>query len=363
MLFWEPLWVIIRVAQRILAEREIAPEKMEAILLKLRKKAYGTLGVKQINAALRYLGWKVEEVIGLEQVHGYGAGKPIIVLDKDPDLNRQKWQEMKDLEVEKLPSHPTRGKRYTMDVSDFGPMEGYGPQYPGFTYREWWGRPAYRYVTPEGKLFDLVAKVAQDLNKVRIEGDFIRWLYGETNLVSDISKAVSLPTPDEEKADRGPRTRENTGSCPCCFGNYKLKGSSGSQHPTIVLHGFKRPGWGQVFGSCYGVNFPPFELSPDGTKHLVKILDERLDGLKEHLQKLRAGRVTELYVPVGKTTKKVTLESEGEAAWAKLVSKDESKTEDEMQAVARDLRTLGKLISAWKPQPLPDAGKSLTVWK
>jgi len=48
---------------------------------------------------------------------------------------------------------------------------------------------------------------------------------------------------------------ENTGTCPCCFGSYKLK--PGRRELRMTLHGYRRPGCGYVVGNCPGINFAP----------------------------------------------------------------------------------------------------------
>ena len=173
---------------------------------------------------------------------------------------------------------------------------------------------------------------------------------------------ATLPRGSTPKADKAPRTRDNTGSCPCCFGNFKLRSKS-TGLPEMVLHGFKRPGWGQVHGSCYGVGFPPFELSPEGTKHLVNLLEKRLEGSQNQLKRYQDKDLAEMYVNVRGEIKKVTRDSKSEYDWNQLVEREIRDVGNVIKSVDRDIRTLSKLVSSWKLQPLPEPGKFTPVWK
>lgn len=80
------------------------------------------------------------------------------------------------------------------------------------------------------------------------------------DLVELASKALGLDTPEIEKAKKALYERDltNTGTCPICFGNFKMVNG------LIGHHGFKRPGDGMLHGTCFGVWLKPFELSSGG---------------------------------------------------------------------------------------------------
>lgn len=53
---------------------------------------------------------------------------------------------------------------------------------------------------------------------------------------------------------------KNLGTCPCCFRSQKtIKGAK------MVHHGYQRPGHGYIVGDCFGVKFPRYEDSCEGT--------------------------------------------------------------------------------------------------
>jgi len=191
--------------------------------------------------------------------------------------------------------------------------------------------------------------------------DVKTWLRKDTKFLEQISNNLGMPTYEDERREKtAPRTRDNTGTCPCCFRNIKLKARSGNQHPIIVLHGYQRPGWGTIHGSCIGVDFPPFELSPEGTKHLVKMLTRTAEDEESYLRRLKAGEVTELHEKDGfggLKTKKVTPETEGPVKWQRLIDGRIAQTESLLHAVKSDIRLLSQLIAEWKEQPLPFEGE------
>jgi len=350
-----------RVAERFLkAAPAMTFEKMQALLLKLRK-GTGDLSVKQIIAALEHLGgWKIEEVVGLLEDPHYHKGH--IFLDRNEAFVRQKWTEAKRDEVSALPTHPQLRQVYYTDVSEVAQPHGWGPDVWAFDAHVYRGVPTLRFTSPEGDVFDFMQKPMEDLYKMRT-WDLRKWLQGKTKLVEQVSRALAMPTPNQEKAERAPRTRENTGSCPCCFGNYKLKATN--QLPKMVLHGFLRPGWGSIQGRCYGVDFPPFELSPEGTQHLHKTLLSRLDNLRDHYAKLKNDEIKS-FLEVGgtktkPTVKTITPETEG-ARWPARIEREIKNTAQSIESVKQDAHRLERLITNWKPQPLPEPGKSMSVW-
>ena len=349
----------LRLVLRV-AARQVNPEKLKEILLKLRKKAYSSLSATQLVTALESLGgWKIDTTaIGLKSL-SYGKDKTI-VFDRNEDHVRSQWVTAKKNEVQHLPTNPTKSQKYTMDVSDVE-VNSAGNAWR-FSLYEWFGVPAIRFTAPNGKSFDLLGREGKEPLKSPIY-DIAPWLYKETDLVDQISKALEMQTPDEEKADKAPRTRNNTGSCPCCFGNYKIRSKS-NDLPEMVLHGFKRPGWGEVQGRCFGVGFPPFELSPKGTKHLIEHLQEGQERREKFINDLKSGKITSLHIETStKRLQLVTPESEGPVGWAAIVKNKIRDIEFDHAQVERDLRTLTKLVNDWKLQPLPEEGRSLTIWK
>ena len=351
-----------RVTRRFLGA--ISTEKMTALLLKLRKGADASVSLKQFIEVLNYLGgWRVEPFVGLLQLHGYSGAekdKPSLKAGEDAAQVQADWDRMQHSVVSTLPTSPQVGKQYVMDLTA-PTTEGFRPGVTGFYYREWVGAKGIRFTSPEGKIFELLPgkyEFARYPDPIKLPFHDIRaWVRNETKFLEQVSNALGMATHEKEREESKPRTRDNTGTCPACFRNIKLKARGGNQHPIMVLHGYLRPGWGSVQGSCFGVDFPPFELSPEGTKHLVKVLEQHKDGKEDFLKKLNAGEVKELYSTDGRRV--MTRETLGTYQWEDAIKSKIRETTRAIKALGDDIKLLGQLISDWKEQPLPGEGAKI----
>lgn len=163
------------------------------------------------------------------------------------------------------------------------------------------------------------------------------WLYNDTEFLDQINAKLGMEpylTGDDKK-----RAKEKAGidmgvlgTCPCCFGTFKLslKGSrkgSDKTMPGMVLHGYKRPGRGYVQGECPGVGWAPFELSKEGTEYYLK----RLKGYLSIIQKQFED------------------------------SQDEAKKRElkyEISAVTKSISTLEEKIAEWSPEKIDNLSKT-----
>ncbi len=78
------------------------------------------------------------------------------------------------------------------------------------------------------------------------------------------------PREVEAKIDNPHQVR---GSCACCFSNQAVVGA------TMAHHGYQRPGDGFQTASCPGIQFQPFEKSPEGTIAVHQSVLARIDAL------------------------------------------------------------------------------------
>lgn len=342
-------------------------EKVKALLVKLRKGSDSSITLKQLLEVLRYLGgWAVEPFVGLVQLHGYpqDPNAPNLETDSNPLTVKARWELTKDLEVRSLPSSPQAMKHYTMDVTA-PTSKGFNFNLTGYYFREWVGANGLRFTSPEGAVFELLPSRSyyiQYSDPKKIPYYEIRtWLRDSTSFLAQVSNALGVGTYEREREESKPRTRENTGTCPCCFRSIKLK-RQGDEY-LIVLHGYERPGWGQVHGRCLGVGYQPFELSPKGTLHLVKVLHDSVRDSESSLRDLQNGKVTELYTTQGS---KLTLDllikrygqDVGNREW---VAKIEGKVRDTIALISdlkKDIKLLDGLIDSWKKQELPQVGEA-----
>lgn len=180
------------------------------------------------------------------------------------------------------------------------------------------------------------------------------------DLVEMTSKALGLDTPDVEKKlkDLYVRDLTNTGTCPVCGGNFKRDGTG------IGHHGFKRPGDGALYGSCFAVGYLPWELSPVGAEAYVKdALIPYLEGVVAQLARLNAGEITKFFREVGYGQKRkvveVTRESD-EYQFGQMLKSAIYQAERDIKWTEATITEFKTRIANWKPDELPEvkyAGK------
>jgi len=348
---------VSRVVSRYAAA--LSEEKVKALLVKLRKGADSSITMKQLLEVLQYLGgWTVEPFVGLVQLHGYpqDPNAPNLETDSNPLTVQARWELTKDLEVRSLPSSPQAMKHYTMDVTA-PTSEGFNFDLTGYSFLEWVGANGLRFTSPEGAVFELLPSRSyyvqySDPKKIPYY-EIRKWLRESTSFLTQVSNALGVSTYEREREESKPRTRENTGTCPCCFRNIKLK-RQGEDY-IVVLHGYERPGWGQVQGRCLGVGYQPFELSPKGTQHLVKVLHDSVRDSESSLRDLQAGRVLVLYTTQGR---KLTLEDLGQREWDDRVKDRIQTTTGLISDLKKDIKLLDGLIDSWEKQELPQVGEA-----
>jgi len=349
------------------AMTRLAADDMEAILMKLRKGITSPLeSVGKLTKVLEYLGgWSVVPFIGLVHVK-YGASfhGPLAAVQ---EVHRVAL----DHQVSSLPSSPKLDHFYTMDVKDVRSLQG---DEHFVDFKLWVGAAGFKITSPNGKVFELLpesnfwtkGRLFIDLRDVPQLGkrstkhirmyDCIHWLKEEAGFGQQVLESLQMEAP--QKAE--PRTRDNTGSCPCCFRNIKLKDATGERLPTMVNHGYQRPGWGQNEGNCYGVGFPPFELSPEGTKHVVGVLQNNLQAVEAALVRFRDPNLNSLSVAEGRTFRTITPESPD---WARELKSRIEENTSRAKWLKSDIKDFTRLINEWKQEPLPAPGAPAKRWK
>lgn len=196
--------------------------------------------------------------------------------------------------------------------------------------------------------------------------DLGRWLKDiGFDLVAESSRALGLPTPEAEKAlkDLYVRDLTNTGTCPVCGGNFKREAGGGIHH-----HGFERPGDGMLHGSCFGVGYQPWELSPQGAQdYLDKAILPHLASARDGLRHLQSGRVTKLYDQKFKwegsrqvrVSVDVTFESDA-VRFTQLLKRAQDDAEADIRRTEATAAGFEARIQAWRLDDLPEikhAGK------
>lgn len=330
-----------RVARRFAAD---ISTKLRNTIERVVSKHGGKVKKDEAFAVLEHFAYRIEPIFGFV---GGGMKSQDFRTPEAAEAFRRTNQK---LIVTKLPEIGKPGQVYIMDVS--GPEE----TIYGFTvsFRMWVGSEGYRVTSPEGSAFELLADAqARSMKRERIDVDpLVKWIRTETDLPSKFEAIKN------EKKEVFVRTRENTGSCGACLRNIKLKEKSGSQHPVIVLHGYRRPGTGNTQGSCLGVEFPPYELSDAATKYALKRAESSRESREAWVRKLEAGEVTELASITGRVLKKENVDP---ISWQRSIEQEIQREKGDIRFLNRTIETLKQLISDWKLRPLPEAGQDLPV--
>lgn len=364
----------LRVAQRF-AARVMKPEKLQALMMKLRKGAGTSLKFKELIPVFDHLGgWLIEDTLLLvAESRGYS---PTPVPDirtyshSHPGNVKTTWEEAKANEVSKLPD-PERAKRhqkYYMDVSD---IEESGSGQTSFTYKAWQAQLGTKMKAPNGKSVNVAENVDRFLeNYPSTVFDFETrqrlsdWLQKETPFLDQINEKLGTEPLELEKQKRIDkrreelkeiaRTKENIGECPVCDGMFRLlpktREGKDKSMPGMVLHGYKRPGTGYIHSNCFGEFWPPFELSPEGAVHyLERYVKPSLPKAEARLKVLEKGEIETFYGPSGKEYKKSEMDPKD---WDKKYAQEIKDQKDHIDDIEREIKRFEKKITGWEPKPL-----------
>lgn len=172
-----------------------------------------------------------------------------------------------------------------------------------------------------------------------------KWL-SDRGIKAAASKALGMPTVEDEKAEKENKARDwvNTGTCAICGMNVKMREGK------LVLHGYQRPGWGSIQGSCFGVNWPPYETS-NGVC-LAYMLD-----CKDHL-KLTGAKLVEVcaedyaedyYVRANHRRDPAVAVKKGEPRWHNLWENNKISLASKIRGLKSDIVIIDQRIKDWKP--------------
>jgi len=358
--------VALRVMQRW-AAKPMPDEKMKELLLKIRKGATSSVNWSQLGQVLALLdpGWKMEKFVGLVKLYGFkeNSDAPEFITSDNRQEIDSKYDHYKSFAVTSLPSKPKHGQVYVLDLTEI--VERKSPYNKSqsewhFEFKPWMGHDAVKTTAPNGQSFDELpsrhglsgnAFLGYSPNRKLQTWDTIKWLNTKTDWLDQINKKLGL----EEFQPAVPRTREHTGSCPICFQNIKLK--EGGRLPTMVLHGYRRPGTGTIHGNCYGMGYPPFELSVEGTKsYLVEVITPARERAEAKVKLFKDGKVKIIHIHDHSTVE------EGDPNWDRVL-KGAKEEADRMLTRAEDEEDAFKrLVQHWKERDLPKEGEPHINW-
>lgn len=206
-------------------------------------------------------------------------------------------------------------------------------------------------------------------------GSFWTWAKS-TNFVEavkSLANAVVKPPTEREEAIQRIGTLDHTGHCPVCGRIQKLYGITKGR-PVMYDHGyqFAEGFWKQ--GSCFGVGYPPFEISPAGALARATNLDSQAAYARKQLTEVLSGTIVLFNLepeldeqgrkirvgPVGNRQDKMkTVEYlPGSIGYAELQQKraaDLSQAIPRIEAAAAEMRARAR---SWKRVPTYDEEKA-----
>lgn len=184
----------------------------------------------------------------------------------------------------------------------------------------------------------------------------------EVAKVAELVKSVKPYIVKGRKPPEHPREIDltNTGLCSVCGKRHKL-----DRVDKIVDHGFQISDgvhyFGYRVGHCFGVGYPPFEISVEGTKAYLVYLKDGLVRMKEALERLKTGALTEVTVMVTQRVEGVRKEvpvtyPKGTREYAREIENRIWQHESQIRFLESDIEIQTERIAEWKPQPLKYGG-------
>lgn len=141
------------------------------------------------------------------------------------------------------------------------------------------------------------------------------------------------------------RTLDHTGSCSCCARNIKY-----DDEGRIVDHGYQ-VAYNSRHGRCFGVGYPPFEVSAAGAEAFHEHLVDRGRRLADELVNLESGNVPAITDFSMRTPRTY---AQGEEGYDRTLRSRIAETKGQIRQNAGMQSMFGRKIAAWAPAPLPD---------
>lgn len=245
------------------------------------------------------------------------------------------------------------------------------------------GAEAMRLTAPDGDTLDMAdagPALWTWLYKRDVAARAAKWVEESGLAAKDAAK----------KAMKGYSQNEVVGTCGICSNVQKLKGDG-----ALVLHGYQRPGYGWIQGSCFGVGYKAWELSPEAVEAYIKHLKSVIPQQQARVKALQGRESFTVWVDdkfavqgSGPGKRKYTLSAKGwDLEDEQKYSSDEVKKsgypmvydaykldaasakynfdrikKNAVENAERDLKQMKKTlddcvasVALWKPRPLPGA--------
>ena len=143
---------------------------------------------------------------------------------------------------------------------------------------------AFRFTSPRGEHFDV-----EDAK--HLSPGLWGWLYKQ-GVAEKAKQHLEATGADEKEAQRkalkGYSENDVIGHCGICNNVQKLR------NERLVLHGYTRPGYGWIQGSCFGVGYKAWELSPESAVAYVEELKGMIRGQRASIANLKTAKAFEV---------------------------------------------------------------------
>ncbi len=152
------------------------------------------------------------------------------------------------------------------------------------------------------------------------------------------------------------------GLCPICERDIKVRDDR------LVHHGYRRPGDGEIHGDCFGVNYPPYELSPDAAvDYAFRVAAPMVTHRERAVQYLgeppynpptlsfTVGYKFGLPIKEAKTQDQVD-----RYEWEHQLKMSRVNAANALEWAEEDLMRLERLIAKWEPSPLREVEEEVS---
>lgn len=158
------------------------------------------------------------------------------------------------------------------------------------------GVPAWLVRAPSGKVFMVLDKPRPRTEPLTADA-FWKWAYAEG--MAEAAQAA-LPSKAQEAATaRAEAVKKGMGTCGVCFETHALH----TRSHTLVQHGYKmrktpwshgHAGMIKDTGDCFGVQYLPFETSPNATAHYAQHLAKLAHAYADKADQWEAGQHSQI---------------------------------------------------------------------
>lgn len=143
------------------------------------------------------------------------------------------------------------------------------------------------------------------------------------------------------------------GTCPVCERQQRV-----TPKREMVHHGFRRPGWGAIVGDCFGVGYPPYELSSEGCVAYQRALAKWRKDAEGELRRYqdRPEQISSVSLVSKKTLvfRRDSSDTEERRRYERELESLIGRIDYGIKQLDRAHRRMTELINGWAPAPLQE---------